>query len=233
MEEAEEDIYANLPDHPESAFIYLERHFRLTLNDHLERSDGQSDSAFYIQYINRTIAAARALNLDMLNSWGTPAHNDNVYAAYREFSSDIENFVVQIKIRDARRKKRYSVALDASAKQKIRHFIDQIRITVDALEVTERKRDKLHSKLSALQEEVDKARTGYESYADLAIEVADTAGDIAERLEPVRKWMESIGKVFGKAKDDEAPLLTAPGERKRLEAPRTDKFSDSPDDIPF
>jgi hypothetical protein len=44
----------------------------------------------------------------------------------------------------------YSVALDSATKSKIRHHLQQIKDIVDRLEVSERKKEALYSKINAL-----------------------------------------------------------------------------------
>ena len=77
---------------------------------------------------------------------------------------------------------------------------------------------------------------------DLYIAVCDAIGKGASKLEPVRKWIDSIGKVLGHIKDieDKARHTLPPiGDRKRLEAPRkqlpgpSEDNNSLDDEIPF
>ena len=47
--------------------------------------------------------------------------------------SEVEHYIVQIKIRHGRRVKGYSVTLDPNSKSIIRHHLDQIRAMIDRL----------------------------------------------------------------------------------------------------
>jgi hypothetical protein len=74
--------------------------------------------------------------------------------------------------------------------------------------------------------------------------MAATGGEVAQRLNPVRKFLDSIAGLLGYAKqaEDARPSLPAPHERKRLTPPRKERLPapEPPrqpdlldDDIPF
>ena len=76
------------------------------------------------------------------------------------------------------------------------------------------------------------------------LETTDTAGEVTRRLEPLRKYIESITRLLKAAKEDEdktSPGLPPPDERKGIEAPRKqlaapntkEKPQDLDDEIPF
>ena len=134
--------------------------------------------------------------------------------------------------------------LDASTKSKIRHYLEKIREIVDRLEVPLPKKEALTAKITALTDEVDRDRTRLDAYAGLALEMAATGGEVAHRLNPARKFLDSIAGLLGYAKqaEDARPSLPAPHERKRLTPPRKERLPapEPPrqpdlldDDIPF
>ena len=62
--------FSILPDDPVLAFIELEAHFRQTLQAGMnEPHTGEIAEKAYIDYINGTLTAAKALNLDYLDHW--------------------------------------------------------------------------------------------------------------------------------------------------------------------
>jgi hypothetical protein len=74
------------------------------------------------------------------------------------------------------------------------------------------------------------------------IAVCDGIGQGFKKLEPARKWIDSIAALLGRAKEVEdslRPTLPRPQERKELEPPRAQlapperKRNDLDDDIPF
>jgi hypothetical protein len=77
------------------------------------------------------------------------------------------------------------------------------------------------TKLNDLAEEVDRDRTRAEAWCDLALELADTGGEVAERLAPARKIVDSVANVFARAKELGEQLGLPPrAEAKQIEAPR-------------
>jgi len=58
-----EDDYTTLPADPELAFIQLEKKYRNELHESLRDSEDSNSDAYYLAYINQTLAAVRALRL--------------------------------------------------------------------------------------------------------------------------------------------------------------------------
>jgi len=243
---ADNEEYTDLPEEDEQAFIKLERKFRAELHQEsrLANESEQNDYSPYLSYINRTVAAAKTLHLGILHDFEIPSHRANLWDAYQEFNTIVEHYMVQIQIVHGRRVRGYSVQLDPSTKSKIRHYLDKIREIVDRLEVPLPKKEALTAKITALTDEVDRDRTRLDAYAGLAVEMAATGGEVAQRLNPARKFLDSIAGLLGYAKqaEDARPSLPAPHERKRLTPPRKERLpAPEPtrqpdlldDDIPF
>jgi hypothetical protein len=130
---------------------------------------------------------------------------------------------MQIRIRNAPRIRKNSVGLDGNTKTKIHHHITQIRSAIEAAELPNDKRDALYSKLNNFAVEVDKARTGLEAGMAFYIAICDGIGQGFKKLEPARRWIDSIAALLGRAKEVEdslRPSLPSPTERKQLEPPR-------------
>lgn len=231
----DDDEFSDLPEDPELAFVEIEKKLRIKANDLLKDSEGNVDS-YYIEYINKTLAAARALKLDILQNWTTPSHNGHIWEQYRDFSSDVEHYTMQIRINSGRRSKVYSVALNSTTKAKIRHYLDQIRDIIDKLEVSKAKKEALYARVNDLAFEVDRERTRLDAWAGLSLEAASTVGESARKLNPLRKWLDVIAKTLGAEKEAETarPGLPRPQKRKQLEAPpkRLPK-PERDDEIPF
>lgn len=230
-----EELYADLPDDPELAFLQLEKNFREVCEEEAKaaRNDPSVRDLSYTTYIGKVLAALNELGLttSALASQEIPNIKDVSIHTYREFTKDVEHFKTQLQIRHSRRSKGYSVKLDSTAKAKIRHFLDQIKEIVDKLEVDQKKKDALYNKINALQAEVDRDRTRFDAYADLVIETAGTADEAAGKLNNnVRRLLDSIGKVIWGAKQEETPKLPPPTTPKKLEGPKS-KLAD--DEIPF
>jgi hypothetical protein len=242
-----DEEYIDLPEDPELAFIELEKKFNEDLDGHIEKAyNNDVSSTYLLSYINRTVAAAKTLGVESLQDWEVPSPRiENIWEEYHEFRSAVEHYLVQIKIAHGRRIRGYSVKLDAATRSKIRHYIDKIRDIVARLEeVPLPKKEALTARITALADEVERDRTRLDAYAGLALEMATTGGQVAEKLNPARKFLDAIAGLLGYAKqaEDARPSLPAPHERKRLTPPRKERLPPLPesrqpdlldDDIPF
>jgi hypothetical protein len=239
-----DDELVDLPDDPELAFVQCERRLRDRLFDNLKDSEGYDIASYKLQYINHVVAIARGLNLPLFDNYDVPTVEANIESFYTQFLQDVDHFTVQIRMRRARRLKLYSVALDGATKEKVRHYLGQIKIIVDDSKLSQRKKEALYTKINALADEVDRDRTRFDAAMALVLEVSTTGGEAVEKLEPARKWLDSIARVLGRAKEAEntaTSRLPAPKERKRIEPPRrpteeeksTEKFDDLDAEIPF
>lgn len=235
------EIYADLPDDPELAFVQLESHFRKQMEIDIAESDDGGTIAYYkSRYINQTIAAARALDIEGIRDYSLPDSESNVWSYFETFSSDANNITIQIKIRSARRTKQYSVRLSSSDKRKIHHYIEQIRDTVENSNCGIEKREAIYKKLADLTLAVDRDRTKLEAIADSIRVVARLSGDVEkDGAEPWWKWVKLIFNVVDDAKEKEGSSTLPPmDERRKLEAPRkepppTAKPRNLDDEIPF
>jgi hypothetical protein len=234
-----DDDYFDLPEDEELAFLQLEKECRELLERRIDNGDNNSPfSQYYQEYINSTLAAARGLGLKYFDLWETPTRDNDICDAYRAFSLDVARHTMQIRIRHSRRAKRYSVALDAATKQKIRHHLEQLKELAEKLEISTTKREAVLSKILALEMELERERTRFEVVASFILEAASIANEVGEKLEPWRRWVDSIAGLLGHAKEKDAhnPRLPHPEERKKLEPPKPQlrpSSKQADDDIPF
>lgn len=135
-----DDIFQNLPEDPELAFVKLVEHFDRELDEKVQRSEERSDtSIFTLDYMNQVIAAANELGIDILSDYELPAEG-NVWQAYGEFSRRVKNIVLRINIRNSRAVREFSVELDSAAKAKIHSYIGAIRTLIEREHVEERRK---------------------------------------------------------------------------------------------
>ncbi|HJX95295.1 MAG TPA: hypothetical protein VJ324_06750 [Candidatus Acidoferrum sp.] len=213
----DDDFFIDLPEDSELAFSQLEEKLRSELQ---EKTKQNQNNLFYMEYFNQIHAIARGLALPILEKFEVPQVG-NAINVFTAVSPEIENFIIQVKIRRGRRARGYSAVLDSTTKEKVRHLIAQIKSIVDRLEVDIRKKEALYYRLTALSDEVDRDRTKYDAYAGLAIEISNTSGKVARNLRPVSRLLDAIGKLFGMAQDAEADKrqLQLEGPRLQLAPP--------------
>jgi len=120
-----------------------------------------------------------------------------------------------------------TVELDAATKQVLRFHLDQIKSTVDKLEVTDLKRRRLYNAINKLAGEIDKERTPLAAVVDMVAEACDGA-------EPILDVARKMAAIFRDSKDAELKKLPTPEEQKRLGPPNgAAKSNPKEDEIPF
>jgi hypothetical protein len=172
--------------------------------------------------MRQVTAASVELELPGLDELEIPAaanFSDNVY---EDFKGQIDYYRTAFKIRYSRRAKGYSVRFDPKTKLKINHHLQQIREIIIKLEVDDWKQEALIRCLENLQSEVDRDRSRFEVYGALVIEAAGILGTAAEKLEPIRKTLDSIaGLIWGAHHAEQTPRLEAPQRPKQIPPPKT------------
>src|SRR5262249_49992542 len=191
----------------------------------------------YYQYMNKVLCARDELKVEILSQYGLPPPINIYEKDFLSFTGEVDRFRTRVFIQASNRKKAYSVRFDSATKQKIRHLLGKIKAIVDEVELDDRKKETLYAKINALEKEFDRDRTRFDAFAALVIEVAGVVGEAANKMEPVRKLIDSIAKLFGTAKshEDENPQLPPRREPKKIDAPHKRLPAPKPDDdeIPF
>jgi len=215
-----ETIFENLPTDPELAFAHLEVLFRRELMDgvRVTHEDGTMEisDAEILHYINRTIGAARELEISDFSKRDAPSHTDSgIYHYLMDFIGDIDQYLTRIRIKYARRRSGYSVAFDAVTKQKLQHHLGQLRELVRALAIGPLKKDRIQTRINALAMEVERELTPFDVAMALMVEAAGAGATAYRKLKPA---IDGITKLFAAANGMEEPrALSAPP--KQLEGP--------------
>jgi|SRR6516225_6134413 hypothetical protein len=123
-----DDELAQLPEDPELAFVEFERIVRARYyeaeREEAETQYGNADS-YRLEYMNKVLAAARVYEISALAQWEVPSVRDNVRDAFAQFTSDVDHFTTQIRIRHAPVNRQNSVGLDGNTKAKIHHHLSR------------------------------------------------------------------------------------------------------------
>jgi hypothetical protein len=194
-------------------------HLSNKIHESAQEQWGNCD-VYYLEYINEVSAAAREFDIEPLKSQLVPQVSDaNLYQAYLQFTHEVDGFTTQIRLRRLKRNRRNSVGLDGNTKTRIHQYIQKIRTVLNKIEIPEPKRDALFGKLDAFALEVDKSRTNLQSVAEVYLTVCTVIGEGFNKLEPVRRFIDSIAALMGKAKETEDSLRALPFPTKQLEFP--------------
>jgi hypothetical protein len=230
------NILQDFPDDDEQAFLRVERAF----HDELKKSerdwgqDGPPPATEYIEYMSKTLSAAKELGIEEFSQWSRPSVNDYDPSHYQDFRQDVVHYRTAIEIRLARRARASSVRLSPADKLTIHHHIGQIRELLTQTPVDERKRARLFDKLGAFESEVDRDRTKMEAFGVAFVELSGYVGEGLERAQ-VFKLLDKIAGVIHGAKEEETAALPPPGERKQIEPPKDFaklKRETAPDSLP-
>lgn len=214
------DQYEELSGDDHIAFLQLENAFRREMESAAELSNSSWTYAT-ADYMNKTLAAASALNIEALSNFSVNTRDGDAHQEdFNDFLRAVDNIIVQMRIANSRRQSSMTVGLTEAQKDKIHHFIEKIRSEVEASTAPDTKKDKLFDILSDLSREVSKSRTNYERFADLARSLAGLSGDIErEGARPWWPWFEKVMGLLDDAKEAE-PQLPKPTEIKKIEPPR-------------
>ncbi len=218
-------FYDDLPEDPEQAFLFLKSKFRTECDAQLKESMHSPVAAdsIYVQYVSRVMGAITEFGLKCELKRPPIKSNVMFYPQYLEFRRDVDEYRTILSIRNSRRRKEYTVALDQPTKIKLRHLLSQIKEAVDKLYVSPSKKESLFSKIEALENEINRDRTRLEVIADFWITGCEAFGAGVENLEPLRKWVDSIGSLLGRAKSEEKDAtrhLPSPEPQKQIEPPK-------------
>lgn len=230
------DPYHDLPEDPEAAFLRLEAHFKNECQQRLRETDsGDRTDVVYVDYIAQVLAAINALDLEAEFKTQVPSIEDVDYNTYLNFNKDVMHYCTMLKIRNGKRTQGYSVQFDETARRKIHHHLQQVQDIFDKLEVDEKKRAKLASRLSELQREVDQPRTRFDRLAALLIEASSVVGEVVDKTK-ILELLDSISRVFWGAQTEAQKQLPPPEKPKSIEPPKftpREKKVSFDDDIPF
>ncbi len=241
----DEEIDRLPEDDQELAFVEFEKIMRLRVHekeDELANEQYGNPDSYRLEYINKVLAAARVYNIEVLGNWEVPKVSGNIEDSYRQLLSDVDHFTTQIRLRHRSRIRDNSVGLDANDKAKVHHYIEKIRVIIEEADLPTDKRERLYKKLSSLSLEISKDRTGLQAGMDFYVTLCAGIGEGLEKLEPARRWLDSIARLIGAAQEkEEIKRLSSSSNRKQLEAPRKKLAAPAPapqkddldDEIPF
>lgn len=235
-----------LPSDPLEAFVKLENIVRERLEDAISKQDANYyASPLQRKYMSTILRAAQHYNIEELTEWKRPrAGFEEEDWIYPEFISDVEYCVMGLRLSYLEKEKANSVQLNAAIKEKINHLLIQLRESVNSLNISESKKERIRERINSLQKEVDNERTKLEVYAALFVDVCATLDKGISKLENSVRILERVGAALGIAKqeEDNTPRLPKHKEPKKIEPPKTNNqkefskgsFEKSHDDeIPF
>ncbi|MGR0184097.1 hypothetical protein [Azospirillum aestuarii] len=220
-----------LPHDPEEAFM----EFDARLFEYVEANKDQQSWSVERRYISRLKAFADEHEINLPFSLKIPIEDDAFGEWYRWALDQIDYYKTRLTIRTHRGKTSGTVTiltLNDGFRVEIHNRLNQIRSYIESSPLDEKKKDAIYSKIAALQAEVDKSKTRLDAFLSVQLDITAAIGKGAESLEPVVKLLDSVKKIFSRAKDEnEQAALEKPQERRLIEGPKRDQEVD--DEIPF
>jgi hypothetical protein len=167
---SEEDFDVAAERSKEMAFIRLERKFRAAYEESLEKADGNG-MFFYrtSEYMNHVVAAARALDIQLFEFGYRPPDEQSIYEDHRDFRHIVDAYVVEHTISHIRAGTRNTVVLSTAEKEKLRHYVAQMKEVIDKSDLLPAKKERLFDLINAFLTELDRDRTGLQKFSDLMI----------------------------------------------------------------
>ncbi|MBY5801534.1 hypothetical protein [Rhizobium leguminosarum] len=233
-----DDIYDAMPDDPSKAFLYFEEHFRNELETSLY-TDHENNFYHRNKFMSDIRNVAEIFGIPEIVEFREEDRDESSDYYFSQFELVLRNVIHRLKIQGAQTRRQFSVHLSNVEREKIRHYIEQIKTVVEGSDASTEKREAIFAKLNALLLEIDRERTRFEVIADGIRAIARLSGDFErEGAEPWWKWVKLIFGVVDDAKEKEPKnSLPPPTETKRLEAPRKQlpkpREDRLDDDIPF
>ena len=180
-----------------------------------------------MSYMNKVISAAKSLNIQKVKDIKMPPMDDYdgvKLQKYENFLHILDEYFENFKIINGRRVSKFSVKLSVSEKEKLRHFIEQIKCTVEISQLSTGKKEAIFKKLASLALEIDRDRTRFEAFADVVSDLAHVSRNLADGAEPWWKWAKPMFEILGSAKEseDQQAALPSPEEQKKLEPPQSE-----------
>jgi hypothetical protein len=232
------ELYFDLPEIPEEAFLVFEKIMRDDLEMHRTPNGWSAEESF--------VESMRVFfDVFQIDGWQDPG-NPYEYGGpdfpdyYRSFDSKVRSLVVKIKLlrnAAAKAQKDRLVFISDESKSAIRKLIDAIRDELVTLDLTVEKREELMSKLHAFARALDMKFTPTESLFSFAASFGRIAREMGDPFKPVMDRVDRVLDLVEKA-EKFIDRLTGPKEPRKLEGPpkRIEPPKRPPsldDDIPF
>jgi hypothetical protein len=240
-----EDFEA-LPEDPQQRFIELVRiaDKKLSIVTTQNASEPYMVANANYGYQNIIIAAAKQLHIEGISDFYIPTAENYNDDSYRQFRADLNFYLTQMMLGGVEVDRANSVPLREETKQSIRTYIAHLRIAIDATEMAQEKRDRLHKKLDLLENELNRRRVRYTVIAGTLLTILGAPGALMGTYDAVVRVTNKIMHelALAKAADDEQRSVSAvkqvqlsPPKRPdaaRVEPPQFDG-QELEDEIPF
>jgi len=244
-----------LSDDPRIAFAEVARKASNVLYERTKTVDGNDEDGWrYLVeerygFVNLMIAAGKSLKIEHFVDRELAEAKSFDNNDYREFRAELDHYMTQVALDNARRGKREGIAIPQDAKDRIRKHIHALKALIDKADIDEKKKTSMRRKLEQFEHELDKRRLPLGAVGLIALSLFAVPPDLADNAQLAIQLISSIFQEVNDAKavEDEQrqlppitePALISPPRRpqsaftgpRRSSAPAFEGGLD--DDIPF
>lgn len=188
-------------------FIHFEQLARAKVETARDRAedyneDGWSSTvdALKRQYLTTVFALAEKLNIQLRSAYGLDSlfqhQNDNLI--YSEVCVRVDAIIVHYNIGNHLDNKKPYIKISTTSKEKIRKLVGQIKKVVDSSEIDVRKKNRLLSKLSSFEKEVESQQITYHGFMEIVVDTGAALGKFAKNAEPLTN---QICRLLGRERE--------------------------------
>ncbi len=246
-----QDELEDAPEEPALAFAYLVRIAQAKLHDRTKDFDEEDRTQWqWIEearhgFMNTVVGLGKAYAIEPFASMDMPRYDEFNISIHRQFKADLDHYMTQLVVGNARRRQRESVKLSAESKETIRTHLHHIKTHLDKAPMPEAKRAILMKKLADFEAALEKDRLNLVVVGRVIFEVLSVScnvlalsdSDTLKRL--ITTVMADV--AVAKASDDEQRRLPSidpmpvmlPPRREEPKVEREDFSADLDDEIPF
>lgn len=200
--------FENLPKCKEEAFVEFEKNIR-------QEYEGQSrnDREFHADqngnyygsyapeksYVMAVLACVDEYNLDLELPDIIELSNDEFEKHFGNFKSKVLYATMRFSLRKNRIENGSVgtlIMLEPTYKSEIGKLLETIRKVVNQEVTDTNKKDKIFSKISSLQSEIDRDQTTIDALFGRMIDLSKTVGECADNIEPLIEKIERVKKIF-------------------------------------
>ncbi|GEM_PF-4114997 len=216
------DFFNRLPQDKLQALVLIDEAYRNNKTD--------ESYEFWRSYVASVIAYCRKNQIELGEFGEVPLEQSDFYGWLANFKLRVEMAIRELQFSGGGSDGSYSsiVYLNSDYRQRLTEQVDKLRKIVFHLEIDERKKEAILSKLIALQAEINSRATKIDQIGGIFIDVSSYLGAGAQHLDPFMKFLGKVADLFGQVMEkNSSGEIPAPDETLKLEAP------DADNDIPF
>jgi hypothetical protein len=247
-----QDELDDAPEDGAQAFAYLVRIAQTRLADRCRALDDEDriqysmiEEARY-GFMNTVVGLGKSLGVEPFRSMEVPRYDDFNESTHRQLRADIDHYLTQLVVGNARQARRDSIKVAPAVKETIRTHLHHIKVHLDKATMPEAKRATLHAKLAAFETALEKDRLNVLAVGRVVLEILSVScnvlalADSATLQRLLTTVMVDVAEA--KAADDEQRRLPPvepiqailpPRREEPKRGKRLDFSADLDDEIPF